>query len=74
MWVFYCMRGFPPLNALVAFDAAMRARSFARAAGALSLTPGAIGQQIRKLEEWLNMPLFVRRVREVQPTTEGLAY
>lgn len=38
------------------------------------MTPGAIGQQIRKLEDWLGMTLFTRHVRLVQPTPEALAY
>lgn len=68
------MHSHPPLRAVVAFDAAMREGSFRQAAAALYITPGAVGQQVRKLEDWLGVPLFVRRVREIQPTTEALAY
>jgi len=68
------MISYPPLKALVAFDAAMRANSFSLAADELCVTPGAIGQQIQKLEEWLGMSLFIRQVRQVQPTDAALSY
>ena len=68
------MERYPPLNSLVAFDAAMRSNSFSIAARELCVTPGAVGQQIRKLEEWLGFDLFIRRTRQVQPTAEGLIY
>jgi LysR family glycine cleavage system transcriptional activator len=48
------------LNALRAFEAAARQLSFAAAASELNVTPSAISQQIRTLEEYLNMPLFIR--------------
>lgn len=68
------MTQYPPLKALVAFDAAMRSKSFSLAADDLCVTPGAIGQQIQKLEEWLGVPLFIRQVRQVQPTEVALTY
>lgn len=52
----------------------MRTNSFSRAAQELHVTPGAIGQQIRKLEDWLGVPLFTRHVRQVQPTADALLY
>jgi LysR family glycine cleavage system transcriptional activator len=52
----------------------MRLGSFTAAAGELSVTPGAVGQQVQKLEEWLGIALFVRQIRQVTPTTEGRAY
>lgn len=48
------------LNALRAFEAAARRLSFAAAASELNVTPSAISQQIRTLEEYLDMPLFIR--------------
>ena len=71
---FYFMDAYPPLKAIVAFDAAMQHRSFTLAAQALSVTPGAIGQQIQNLETWLGMALFVRTVRQVTPTAGALRY
>jgi LysR family glycine cleavage system transcriptional activator len=64
----------PPLKALLAFDAAMKHNSFSEAAHELHVTPGAVGQQIQKLEEWLGTPLFIRSVRRVQPTLAALNY
>lgn len=70
----YSMRQIPPLKGLIAFDAAMRLGSFSAAAMELSVTPGAVGQQIQKLEEWLGLALFARHVRQVTPTAEGRVY
>lgn len=64
----------PPLKALHYFDIAMRENSFSLAAEVLCVTPGAVGQQIRKLEGWLGVSLFTRHIRQVQPTADGLAY
>lgn len=64
----------PPLRALAAFDAAMRHHSFTLAAADLAVTPGAIGQQVQKLEDWLGTLLFVRGTRHIEPTTDALAY
>lgn len=48
------------LNALRAFEASARHQSFSAAAAELNVTPAAVGQLVRSLEEWLGMPLFVR--------------
>lgn len=48
------------LNALRAFEAAARHRSFSAAAEELHVTPAAVGQQVRSLEEWLGTSLFHR--------------
>lgn len=48
------------LNALRAFEASARHQSFSAAAEELSVTPAAIGQLVRGLEEWLGVPLFHR--------------
>jgi LysR family transcriptional regulator, glycine cleavage system transcriptional activator len=63
-----------PVKALLAFDAAMRHNSFTLAAEELHVTPGAVGQQIQKLEAWLGVTLFTRMVRQINPTTEALHY
>jgi len=68
------MDAFPPLKALLAFDAAMQHHSFVKAADALAVTPGAVGQQIQNLEAWLGTALFVRTVRQVAPTADALRY
>ena len=61
----------PPLNAVRAFDAAARHNSFLLAAQELHVTPGAISQQVKLLEENLGLRLFERRARQVQLTAEG---
>ena len=68
------MNSYPPLKSLLVFDAAMRTNSFSMAATELCVTPGAVGQQIRKLEDWLGVALFVREVRQVVPTEAARAY
>jgi LysR family transcriptional regulator, glycine cleavage system transcriptional activator len=49
------------LSALRAFEASARHQSFSAAAAELHVTPAAIGQLVRGLEEWLGMPLFHRQ-------------
>ena len=68
------MQATPPLKSLLAFDAAMRKMSFSIAADELAVTPGAISQQIGKLEEWLGVALFVREVRRIRPTPDAQDY
>lgn len=48
------------LNAMRAFEASARRQSFAAAAQELNVTPAAVGQLVRSLEEWLGAPLFHR--------------
>jgi LysR family glycine cleavage system transcriptional activator len=48
------------LNALRAFEASARHQSFSAAAAELNVTPAAVGQLVRSLEEWLGSPLFHR--------------
>ena len=52
-----------PLNALRAFESAARHLNFSRAADELSVTPGAVSQQIRILEDTVGAPLFRREAR-----------
>ena len=53
-------RRLPPLNALRAFEAAARHLNFSRAAEELSVTPGAVSQQIQNLEDFIGASLFRR--------------
>jgi LysR family glycine cleavage system transcriptional activator len=48
------------LNALRAFEASARHQGFSAAAAELHVTPAAVGQLVRSLEEWLGAPLFHR--------------
>ena len=60
-----------PLNALRVFEAAARHLSFTRAADELAVTPAAVGQQIRALEETLGVVLFRRLTRNLELTHEA---
>ena len=63
----------PPLSALRAFEAVARTLSFTGAARELHVTPGAISQQVRALEEQLGTALFRRSRRSVALTAAGSA-
>jgi LysR family glycine cleavage system transcriptional activator len=56
-------RRLPPLNALRAFESAARHLNFSRAADELSVTPGAVSQQIQNLEDYVGASLFKRTSR-----------
>lgn len=62
-----------PLNALRVFDAAARHLSFTRAADELAVTPAAVGQQIRALEDSLGVVLFRRTSKGLELTDEASA-
>lgn len=64
-------RVLPPLSALRAFEAAARHRSAKHAADELSVTATAISHQLRALEEWLGIPLFLRKPRKLELTAAG---
>ena len=59
------------LNALRAFEATARLRSFSAAADELSVTHGAISRHIRTLEDSLGLPLLTRSAQGTAPTGEG---
>ncbi|UVK56388.1 LysR family transcriptional regulator [Mesorhizobium sp. AR02] len=61
-----------PLNAIRAFEAAARHLSFSAAGEELHVTHPAISHQIRRLEEWLGVPLFHRGARKVRLTDAGV--
>ncbi|SDO05002.1 LysR substrate-binding domain-containing protein [Ensifer sp. YR511] len=61
----------PPMNALVAFEAAARHESLTRAAAEMHVTPGAVGRQVKKLEDHLGLKLFTRTNRNILLTPEG---
>ncbi|WP_153130926.1 transcriptional regulator GcvA [Dechloromonas hortensis] len=63
----------PPLSAMRAFEAASRHLSFKKAAEELHVTPAAISQQIKTLEEYLGVSLFRRLTRALEITAEGSA-
>jgi LysR family transcriptional regulator, glycine cleavage system transcriptional activator len=60
-----------PLNGLRVFEAAARHLSFTRAADELAVTPAAVGQHIRALEDVLGVVLFKRSARSLDLTPEA---
>ncbi len=60
-----------PLNGLRVLDAAARHLSFTRAADELAVTPAAVGQHIRALEDMLGVVLFRRAPKGLELTHEG---
>ena len=56
-------RPLPPLQTLIAFEAAARLQSFTLAAAELNLTQPAVSQQVKLLEHRLGVKLFRRRKR-----------
>ena len=60
-----------PLNGMRVLDAAARHLSFTRAADELAVTPAAVGQQIRALEDTLGVVLFRRTTKGLELTPEG---
>ncbi|HUQ13621.1 MAG TPA: LysR family transcriptional regulator [Novosphingobium sp.] len=62
-----------PLNGLRVLDAAARHLSFTRAADELAVTPAAVGQQIRALEDMLGVVLFRRTPKGLELTDEASA-
>ena len=64
----------PPIQYLAAFEASARLNSFKSAAKALKVTASAISQQIKSLEEYLEISLFERGARGVTLTKEGASF
>lgn len=64
----------PPLLALRFFEATARRLSVKLAAEELCVTPGAVSQQLRKLEDFLGCPLFERLPRGLVLTSAGREY
>lgn len=64
----------PPLDYLVAFEAAATAGGFTAAGERLNLSQAAVSRKIRLLEENLGEALFTRGHRSVQLTPSGRTY
>ncbi|MCW6512599.1 LysR substrate-binding domain-containing protein [Lichenifustis flavocetrariae] len=62
----------PPLNTLRVFHAVVRHRSFRQAADELLVTPQAVGQQIKLLEDVLQVTLFERKGRAIELTEQAI--
>lgn len=68
------MRSIPPLTALKCFEAAARLGSVTLAAKELHVTHSAVSQQVRCLEEMLDVVLFYREPRGLKLTEAGRLY
>ncbi|PTY38351.1 hypothetical protein BGP77_16960 [Saccharospirillum sp. MSK14-1] len=68
------MQRLPPLNSLRSFEAAARLGSFQQAARELFVTPSAISHQIKSLEAFLEVDLFIRQTRRIELTSAGKDY
>lgn len=66
------MANFPSLKGLQALEAASRTGSFAAAARELSVSPAAVSQLVRGLEDQIGRKLFYRVNRGITPTEAGL--
>jgi DNA-binding transcriptional LysR family regulator len=64
----------PPLQTLIAFEAAVRHGSFTRAATELHLTQSAISRQVAQLEAFLGRALFRREHKRIHLTVAGQVY
>lgn len=64
----------PPLKALKVFEAAARQLSFTRAAEEIFVTQAAVSHQIKSLEDFLGIKLFMRKNRSLLLTEEGQSY
>lgn len=62
----------PPLNALRVFHMVVRHRSFRAAADELCVSPQAVSQQIKLLEDSLGTPLFERKGRTIEPNEQAI--
>jgi len=64
----------PRLNLLRTFSVAARHLNFSLAADELNISQSAVSQQIRQLETYLEVPLFVRHHRRLSLTNTGRNY
>jgi LysR family glycine cleavage system transcriptional activator len=68
------MNTLPPLRALQIFEAIGHSSNLAEAARRLQITPGAISQQIKLLEEALNASLTFKDGKRLKLTAAGLRF
>lgn len=67
------MRQLPSLNMLRIFEEVARHRSFSQAALGLNVTQGAVSRQIKQLEDYLGVALFIRSPQGLSLTEAGIA-
>jgi len=59
------------MDDLATFALVARERSFTKAAAQLGVSPSALSQKVRILEDWLGVRLLTRTTRSVSPTEAG---
>lgn len=64
----------PPLTALKTFESVARLMSFKDAAEELFVTPSAVSHQMRQLEDFIGVKLFIRNARTIELTGDGKTY
>lgn len=62
------------MHTLRSFEAASRHNSFQKASEELFVTPSAVSHQIKSLEEFLEVKLFIRGTRKIELTSAGREY
>lgn len=67
-------RRLPPFSGIRAFEASARHNSFTVAADELNVTQSAISHQVKRLEEFLDISLFVRTPKGLGLTPAGQNY
>ncbi|MEX0302968.1 MAG: LysR substrate-binding domain-containing protein [Leisingera sp.] len=67
-------RRLPPFAAVKAFEAAARHCNFQLAAEELGISASAVSHQVKALEDFIAMPLFIRRNNRLILRDEGQAY
>lgn len=68
------MRQLPPMNSLRIFEEVVKHLNFSRAAESLCLTHGAVSRQIKLLEEYLGVQLFIRSPKGIEITSDGAEF
>lgn len=63
----------PSLSLLRTFEAAARHLNFKQAAAEVCVSPAAVSQQVKALEDYLGVPLFHRRARTLELSQQGAA-
>ncbi len=64
-------RSLPPMTALLAFETTSRHLNITHAADEIGVSPSAVSQQIKKLEQWFKTDLLVRESGGVELTEPG---
>ncbi len=67
-------RRLPPFAAIKAFEAAARYCNFQQAAEELHISPSAVSHQIKSLEDFVGIALFIRNNNRLTLTHDGKAY